>query len=91
MTGVTNYDILIYIRRGSDMRTSKNDNNSFAPYKHNQEVEEILSNILNKAEFEKYEKLVDKGLEEKLYETNPTAFREIVKAYTEAKNNLKIS
>lgn len=62
---------------------SKNDNNSFAPYKYNQAVEDIIK----QANIKFLSTKVDNALDEKMYITNPEGFQSIVNRYLEAKNS----
>lgn len=63
------------------MRTSKNDNNSFAPYKENKVVEAVV----NRAYFQFAQARLDDALDSKMHTTNPVEFQMIVDIYTEAK------
>lgn len=65
---------------------TKNDNNSFAPYQSNEKVEELIAHVQKKSDIEKYSKLVDEGLDTRLFETNPEEFQRIVDSYKEAMN-----
>lgn len=69
------------------MKTKKNDNNSFAPYKGDPEVEAVV----NKAYFDFVKLLMDKALDDKMWIDNPEEFHRLLSIYNEAKNICEIS
>lgn len=66
------------------MRTSKNDNNSFAPYKKLPEVEAVVEQLM----FDFWSARLDKTLEERAFESNPEHFQKLVDVYLQAKRDL---
>ena len=64
--------------------TTRNDNNSHAPYRHDDDVEAVV----NKSMFDYYYARVDKALAEGLHRTDPVNFQKIVDNYLEAKKSL---
>lgn len=66
------------------MRTSKHDNNSFAPYKHNQKVEDLINHVYVKFCQER----IDDALDKNLHKTNPEAFQQLVDIYLKAKKDV---
>jgi hypothetical protein len=66
------------------MRTKKNDNNSFAPYKENPEVEAVVANA-----YIKYIQIrIDRALDNGMWKTHPEEFQELVNIYIEAKKSV---
>jgi len=63
------------------MSTRKNDNNSFAPYKHNDEVEALVNHMIRTFEVDKAEKDLNEALEAKMWISEPDKFQEIVDKY----------
>lgn len=55
----------------------KTDNNSFAPYKHNKEVETLVAHMKEVY----YVNLMDRALEEKLWISDPKEFQKILNLY----------
>jgi hypothetical protein len=84
LTGVTDYSIIIKKEMVGMMRTSKNDNNSFAPYKSNSEVEAVVERLM----LNYWQARLDKALDERMFATDPTNFQKIVDNYLEAKKSL---
>lgn len=73
------------------MKIRKNDNNSFMPYKHNDIVEDLVTKLTIEGNSKRAMEALDKALDEKLFITNPDAFKEIVDNYNKAKIINKIS
>lgn len=69
---------------GQGKFNTKNDNNSFAPYKHNEDVEMVLEN----AYLRYIEERMNKGLETRMWETNLEEFQKLVDLYLETKKSL---
>ncbi|MER2007451.1 MAG: hypothetical protein ABS939_08355 [Psychrobacillus sp.] len=65
-------------------KTSKNDNNSFAPYKKNSEVESVVDMLI----LNYWQARLDKALDEKMYVENLNDFQKIVDNYLESKNTV---
>jgi hypothetical protein len=68
-----------------NMRTSKFDNNSFAPYKKTPEVEAVTSQLI----VNYWEAKLNKALEEKMFATNPDDFQKLADSYLGAKKDLE--
>lgn len=59
----------------------KYDNNSFSPYKYNEEVEEIVEELMFIAKKKNIQDKLDKALDEKLWISNPEKFETILQEY----------
>lgn len=59
-------------------RISKSDNNSFAPYKYNKDVEEIV----RQAQLGYIQSLLDEALEKKLWITDKDEFDKILELHS---------